>query len=172
MKLYTNEDLRIKNACYDPARHFEEAKGYTLLDYLNHETCPDKDKIWCVTRFLDNRSNRLFAAWCAKEALKLVKDPDPRSLRAIEVAERFANGEATIGELREAAAAVYAACAPFTLDAYFVAYVSAATGVTIANSTCTAAYTTADTAIDCYSEATKQIEKLKQEIESGNWIEK
>ena len=183
MKLYTNEDLREKKACYDPSRHFEEDMGYTLLDYLNHDTCPAKDKIWCVTRFLDDRSNRLFAVWCAQEALKSVKNPDSKSLRAIEVSERFANGEATVTELKEAAAATYAT---YAADAATYATYAADAAYYAADAADDAAYYAADAAADAAYYATyaaadaayyaaeikKQIEKLKQEIQEGNWKEK
>lgn len=102
MKTYTNEDLRNQRACYDPVIYCEEGKGYTLLDYLNHDTCPAKDRIWCVTRFLDDRSNRLFAVWCAREVLNIAKGHDLDSLRAIGVAERFANGAPLHNELAQA----------------------------------------------------------------------
>lgn len=45
---------------------------------------------------------RLFAVWCAKEALKLVENPDQRSINACDVAEKYANGEATIEKLTAA----------------------------------------------------------------------
>jgi len=45
------------------------------------------------------RTARLFAVWCAREALKLVDNPDPRSIVACDVAERYANGNATDEEL-------------------------------------------------------------------------
>ena len=49
---------------------------------------------------------RLHAVWCARRALARVESPDPRSVEAVDVAERFANGLATKEELtvaREAA---------------------------------------------------------------------
>jgi hypothetical protein len=58
----------------------------------------------------NERTLRLFAVWCAREALALVDNPDPRSADAVSVAERYANGNATDRELSEAnAAARYAA---------------------------------------------------------------
>ena len=42
----------------------------------------------------NDRTARLFAVWCAREALKLIDEPDPRSVSACDVAERYANGEA------------------------------------------------------------------------------
>lgn len=173
MKTYTNEDLRKKEACYDPSRHFEEDMGYTLLDYLNHDTCPPKDKIWCVTRFLDDRSNRLFAVWCAKEALEHVENPDPRSLKAIEVAEKFASGGVSYWELGTA-----------NLDAYAVAedaYTYAAYDASC-DDACDAAYDSAEVLANAprcsfshdtpFERRKKQIEKLKKEIQEGNWKEK
>ena len=51
------------------------------------------------------RTVRLFSVWCAREALKLVDNPDQRSVTACDVAERYANGEATEKELYAARAA-------------------------------------------------------------------
>jgi hypothetical protein len=67
-------------------------------------------RLLCQIESWNDRSLRLFAVWCAREALKLVKEPDPRSIAACDVAEKYANGEATKEELDAArAAAWYAA---------------------------------------------------------------
>ena len=95
-------DIRSKSPCYDPVRFLPEDWQGTLLDILNIEACPAGDRIWVVTNFLDERANRLFAVWCAREALKLIAEPDARSVKACNVAERFANGEATQDELAAA----------------------------------------------------------------------
>ena len=47
----------------------------------------------------------LFAVWCARQVQHLMTDP--RSLAALDVAERHANGEATHGELSAAWAAAW-----------------------------------------------------------------
>ena len=65
----------------------------------------------------NDRTARLFAVWCAREALKLVDDPDPRSVSACNVAERYANGEATYDELDAAWAAARAAARDAARDA-------------------------------------------------------
>ena len=57
----------------------------------------------------NDKTARLFAVWCAREALKLVDEPDPRSLAACDVAERYANGKATDEELSAAWDAAWAA---------------------------------------------------------------
>ena len=63
------------------------------------------DALWCL-RAVEGRDReiRLFAVWCARQVQHLMTDP--RSLAALDVAERFANGEAGDVELiaaREAA---------------------------------------------------------------------
>jgi hypothetical protein len=65
--------------------------------------------IWVATRpgVLTDRELRLFAVHCAQSVQHLLTDP--RSIRAIDVAERYANGEATEGELAAARAADRAA---------------------------------------------------------------
>ena len=58
------------------------------------------DALWCM-RTVEGRDKeiRLYAVWCARQVQHLMKDP--RSLAALDVAERFANGEATEKELAE-----------------------------------------------------------------------
>ena len=57
----------------------------------------------------NERTARLFAVWCAREALQLLDSPDPRSVAACDVAERYANGDASETELMAAAAEAAAA---------------------------------------------------------------
>jgi len=67
--------------------------------------------IWVATRpgVLTERELRLFAVYCARRVEHLMTDR--RSKDAIAVAERFANGEATVAELKAARAAAWAAYA-------------------------------------------------------------
>jgi hypothetical protein len=60
-----------------------------------------QDIIWLIVRreFMPEKDLRLFSVWCAREALELIENPDHRSLEACDVAERYANGEATKEEL-------------------------------------------------------------------------
>jgi hypothetical protein len=55
--------------------------------------------LWVATRpdVLSDRELRLFAVWCARQVQHLMTDP--RSVAAIDVAERYANGEATDADL-------------------------------------------------------------------------
>ena len=75
----------------------------TILD--SNGVC---DALWCL-RAVDGhrREMRLYAVWCARQVQHLITDP--RSLAALDVAERHADGQATDEELaaaRDAASAV------------------------------------------------------------------
>lgn len=59
------------------------------------------DALWCCrAEPQHDREWRLFAVWCARQVQHLVTDP--RSVAAIDVAERHARGEATDEELATA----------------------------------------------------------------------
>jgi hypothetical protein len=66
------------------------------------------DALWCL-RACDgiDREARLYAVWCARQVQHLMADP--RSLAALDVAERHANGRVTDDELAAAKAAAAAA---------------------------------------------------------------
>ena len=66
------------------------------------------DTLWCL-RVVEgfDKEKRLLAVAFAREVEDLMQDP--RSIEALHVAERFANGEATLEELRDACAAADAA---------------------------------------------------------------
>ena len=102
MKLLTVADIRSLKPCYDPATKVPDDWVGTVLDILKLENVEPEDKIWVITHYLSDKTNRLFAVWCAREALKLIPNPDPRSITACDVAEKFANGEATEEELAAA----------------------------------------------------------------------
>ena len=128
MKTINNELIRSFSPCYDPAKkNIPEDETLTVIDWVNkyRETVPAKDIIWllCRNEFLSDKDLRLFAVWCAREALTLVNNPDGRSIEACSVAERYANGEATDEELRTARDAADAAAAH---AAAYAAYVAAA----------------------------------------------
>ena len=66
------------------------------------------DALWCLRAVKDqDREIRLYAVWCARQVQHLMTDP--RSIEALDVAERFANGDATDSELDAAWAAAGAA---------------------------------------------------------------
>ena len=107
MKIINNELIRSLTPCYYPTRYVtDENETLSVLEWVNkyRGTVPDKDIIWllCHKEFLSDKDLRLFAVWCARESLNLIDNPDPRSIEACNVAERYANGEATRAELEEA----------------------------------------------------------------------
>ncbi len=103
LKQITINDIRSfdPKPCYDPARYLPEDWTGTALDILRVTDCPAEDRLWvvCHEDLIDARTLRLFAVWCARQALALIDNPDPRSIAACDVAERFANGQATNDEL-------------------------------------------------------------------------
>ena len=78
----------------------------TILDYNGLD-----DALWCLRAVEGyDREIRLFAVWCARRVQHLMTDP--RSVEALDVAERHARGEASDKELKAArslAAAAWAA---------------------------------------------------------------
>ena len=117
MKTITINDIRSLNPCYDPKRYLPENWKGTLVDILEVNECPLKDRLWAVTRFLDDKIDKLFAVYCAREALKLIDNPDQRAVNVVDVAEKYAHGEATKEELEEARLAAYRAVCDATIDA-------------------------------------------------------
>ncbi|WP_420921528.1 hypothetical protein [Burkholderia glumae] len=98
---FTDEDaergthIRFKHEAEIPLVHILKSNG---LD----------DALWslrCCTGI--DRDARLFAVWCARQVEHLMEDQ--RSKDALDVAERFANSEATEKELAAAAVAAWAA---------------------------------------------------------------
>jgi hypothetical protein len=110
---FSIDDIRnfSPRPCYDPNRYLQEDWTGTALDILAVQACPAVDRLWVVLReeCVSSRTLRLFAVRCARQALALVTDPDPRSVAACDTAERFANSEATAEELAAAGAAARAA---------------------------------------------------------------
>lgn len=108
MKAINNALIRSFYPCYDPSKiNIPDNEILPVLDWVEkyRGVVPAKDIVWllCHNEFLSDKDLRLFAVWCAREALKLVENPDARSIEACNVAERFANGDATMEELAASA---------------------------------------------------------------------
>ena len=66
------------------------------------------DALWCLRAVEGyDKEIRLYAVWCARQVQHLMVDP--RSLKALDVSEAFANGQATKEELDAAGYAAWAA---------------------------------------------------------------
>jgi hypothetical protein len=148
MKPFTYADIVSWRPCYPPSRYLKEDWSGNALDLLKIKEIPIKDKFWVVFRkdIIDDKTLRLFAVWCARKVQHLVKDQ--RSLTALDVAEKFANGQVTIEELEQATVDAYDAA-----DAYYAADYAAAYAADAA-----AAY-----AASRVSQAKKLIEMLEGE---------
>lgn len=128
MKTFTRAGVLSWRPCCGENETLRIMKGLprkmTALHVLRHEAATPEDRLWCVLRtgVLSDRTLRMFAAWCARTALDTMRtagrEPDPRSWAAVETAERYALGQATEDELRDARAAAYAVAA----YAYAAAY--------------------------------------------------
>ena len=116
MKTLTIKDIRDLGPCYDPVKYLPKDWSGDVLDILDIKDCGFEDRLWVVTRFLSDRVNRLFAVYCARQAIALIKNPDERNLNACDVAERFAYGKATREELAAANSAAWAAWADADTD--------------------------------------------------------
>jgi hypothetical protein len=103
-KTISNEIIRKFNLGYDPSEVIkDENEELPIKDWVQkyRDLVPAKDIFWLLLRreFLSEKDLRLFAVWCAREALKFVENPDERIVEACNVAERYVNGEATKDEL-------------------------------------------------------------------------
>ena len=113
MKTTLNQ-IRAKSPCQS---------GWTkLLAYLGKTKADDEpisivtildsngldDALWCLQAVKGReREIRLFGVWCARQVQHLMTDP--RSIAALDVSERFANGNATKDELDAARDAAWGA---------------------------------------------------------------
>ena len=111
----TYEDLIAKAPCYNPLEiGMPKSYSATISEFINEYRNKVKNKediIWvvCHEDYMTDRDMRLFAVWCTREALKLVDNPDPKSINACNVAERFANNKATKEEMAAVRDAAWAA---------------------------------------------------------------
>ena len=104
MKTTTLNKIRDFAPCADGWAKLLKYLGKTAADDepLSFSTILEsnglKDALWCCQSATEyNREWRLFAVWCARQVQHLMLDP--RSIAAIDVAERYANGLATDAEL-------------------------------------------------------------------------
>ena len=106
--------IRDKHPCADGWKKLLANLGKTAADDepLSLITILDSngldDALWCLRAVTGHgKEIRLFAVWCARQVQHLMADQ--RSVNALDVAERFANGDATEEELNAARAAAGAA---------------------------------------------------------------
>ena len=122
MKFQTK--LKQLDACKDA---IEWAKDYKTFQEV-WDNCERADwLLWIAGNMSDKGINTrkdivLCACKCARLSLKHMPKDEKRPLKAIQTAERWAKGKATIGEVRSAANAAYAAAyAAYAANAAYAA---------------------------------------------------
>lgn len=126
MKVFDVKTINSWEPCYPPTKYLPEDWSGTVLDILDHKEIPFNDKLWviCRTDLVSEKLMRLFAVWCARQVQHLMADK--RSLDALDIAEQFANGVATLEQLNAASAAAWAAAWDTARDAAWAAAWAAA----------------------------------------------
>jgi len=133
MRTATVDDLLSWGPCYSD-REVRELAGevttFTALDVLRRDDIPPDDRLWVVlrTQLIDDVTMRLFACDCAEHVLPIWEKAHPqddRPKRAIEIARKYAHGEASKAEMIAAGNEAWDAAG--CMVAYSVAY--AACGV-------------------------------------------
>ena len=121
MSTTTLNAIRAHKPCEDGWRKLLKHLGKTSADDepLSLLTILDSngldDALWCLRAMPEHgRHWRLYAVWCARQVQHLMTDP--RSIAALDVAERHANGQATDQELDAAGDAARAAARDVAWD--------------------------------------------------------
>ena len=103
--------LKTAEGCEKLARIAAIRNEWTALDVLNLPDVSAQDKLWSVLReeFIKAPILHEFACRCAEYALTFVREPDSRSIAAIEAKRKWLRGEISNDDLTAAWAARTAA---------------------------------------------------------------
>lgn len=94
-------------------RYAQKRVNWSAIDILKLDRVSYDDRIWAVAK-ADLISKRVWVLWsceCVKTALALIKNPDERSIKAIEATWLYLDGKITFDELMAASEAARAASA-------------------------------------------------------------
>lgn len=104
MSMTVAEFCRLHRACSDGRRWAIETGEPGMAELWAREDIKPAWRIWIATRpgVLTDRELRLFACWCCRHQVWHLL-ADERSRHAVEIAELYAEGKATLDELAAAA---------------------------------------------------------------------
>jgi hypothetical protein len=166
MKTFTIDHIRSWNPCYNLIKHLPERWSGTVIDILKHSTIPPEDKISVICRneLINAKTLRSFAVECARQVQHLMKDK--RSVAALDVSERYTNGQATDNELVAACEAAHAAACNATGAAAWEAAWAAAWATALA-----AAQEAAQEAAQAaaWAAAREAVQAAKAAAQAANW---
>jgi hypothetical protein len=99
MEIFTIDDILNRAIPNDLEKYFPDRWSGTVVDILKRPMMPLEDKLSLVCReeWIDAKTLRRFAIWCAKQVERWFHDDSAK--RAIEVAENFIQGKASREEL-------------------------------------------------------------------------
>ena len=146
---------------------------WSALDVLALDGVSNTDKLWAVLReeFIDAPVLHEYACRCAEYALTFVREPDSRSIAAIEAKRKWLRGEISNDDLTAARAAAWDAACDAACDAARDAARAAAWAAwDAAWDAARAAARAADAAYDAAWDAAREheIEILRELLEEGD----
>ena len=182
MKTITYAEFLEFEPCYleDPDKKVlmdsiaQRQERWSALDVLDLSEIPAKDRIWavCHEELIDAPILHEFACRCAERALSRIDDPDPRSLKAIEVKRKWLRGEVNDEELSASEVSAWAAVFVAALDVTrSAARTAARASERNAEWTAQAAAQCAERAAEQDAECEWQIEELKSMVANRPNIE-
>ena len=140
---------------------------WSALDVLALDGVSNEDKLWAVLReeFIDAPVLHEYACRCAEYALTFVREPDSRSIAAIEAKRKWLRGEISNDDLTAARAAADAAARAAAWAAWTAARAAADAAWTAADAAAGAAANAAAWTADAAWAAAREHEvKLLKEL--------
>lgn len=130
---------------------------WSALDVLALDGVSNEDKLWAVLReeFIDAPVLHEYACRCAEYALTFVREPDSRSIAAIEAKRKWLRGEISNDDLTAARAAAWDAARDAARAAAWDANATARAAAWAACDAARAAWTAADAAWDAAWDAAR-----------------